>query len=153
MDIIGGIGAATEGLKLINELRKIDKELDKADLKLRLVELADKLLDAKKALQSAQETEFALRSEIQQLTAKLATKPRLEDVNGLLYELDEEGQRVGKPYCNQCFVKEDRMYRLVETERAAGYGYVCNNCDTLIITQKKPRPQPSPSRGGTWGRR
>jgi len=48
MDIIGGIAAATEGLKLVNELRRIDKEIDKAELKLRLVDVVDKLIDANK---------------------------------------------------------------------------------------------------------
>ena len=39
MDIIGGIAAATEGLKLVNELRKIDA----ANLKLRRAEVIDQL--------------------------------------------------------------------------------------------------------------
>jgi len=39
MDIIGGIAAATEGLKPVNELRKIDQ----ANLKLRRAEVIDQL--------------------------------------------------------------------------------------------------------------
>ena len=150
MDIIGGIGAATEGLKLVNELRKIDKELDKAELKLRLVEVADKLLDSKQALQSAQETEFALRAEISKLEAKLDQRAKLVDRDGLVFEIDDKGSPIGEPYCNQCFVKEEKLFRLVWTKRAAGSGYNCNNCKTLVITEKAAPYSPGASRSGGW---
>ncbi|MEI2808293.1 hypothetical protein [Albidovulum sp.] len=150
MDIIGGIGAATEGLKLINELRKIDKELDKADLKLRLVDLADKLMDAKQALLDAQENQHSLQREIAALEAKLRQTARMRDERGLLYEVDDHGARIGEPYCNQCYVKEDKLYRMLSTERASGSGYVCSNCKTLIITQKKPPLRPQEPRGKPW---
>lgn len=150
MDVIGGIAAATEGLKLINELRKIDKEVDKADLKLRLVDLADKLLDAKQALQTAQETEFELRAEIAKLGEKLELKARLKDQNGQLFELDNEGNGIGALYCNLCYVKEEKLYRLrhFEAKQGSYAHYHCDNCNTNIVTGPSlPRPA---SGGRSW---
>jgi uncharacterized Fe-S cluster-containing protein len=136
MDIIGGISAATEGLKLVNELRKIDKELDKAELKLRLVDVADKLLDSKQALQDARDTEATLRDEIEELKRKLHEKAHLEDENGFLYMLDDDGKRIGEPFCNLCNVKEGRLYRMRHIAPSVGRkeGYLCDNCDTFIST-------------------
>jgi hypothetical protein len=150
MDIMAGIAAATEGIKLVNELRKIDKEMDKAELKLRLVDLADKLLDAKQALQDAHERELTLKKEIEELANKLGQRAQMRDSGGLLYETDDVGTHAGEPYCNQCFVKEDKLYRMIQTKRAAGTGYCCNNCDTVIITNKAP-PLSITSRTGFRG--
>ena len=95
MDILGGIAAATEGLKLVNELRKIDKEWDKAELKLKLVDIADSLYNSKQTLQDAQEQEVELNRQVKTLEAKLAFRARSEDENGLLYELNDDGGRTG----------------------------------------------------------
>lgn len=139
MDLIGGISAATEGLKLVNELRKIDKEVDKADLKLRLIELADKLMDAKQALQEAQEREFSLKRRIVELEERNDLKDRLKDFDGLLYEVDEGGREVGEPYCNHCFVKETKLYRLVGKSWDGGTRYDCTNCTFMHLPNSRRR--------------
>jgi uncharacterized protein YkuJ len=149
MDIIAGIGAATEGLKLINELRKIDKELDKAELKLRLVDVADKLLDSKQALQDAHERELALLQSIKGLEKKLVQRASHKDENGLLYAMSKTGERVGEPFCNLCYVKEEKFYRLryFEASTARKAHYLCDNCKTLIVTGPAlPSPSPKPTR-------
>jgi hypothetical protein len=138
MDVIGGIAAATEGLKLVNELRKIDREVDKAELKLRLVEVADKLLDSKQALQEAQERAFELQKRISALEEQLAQKSRLKDERGLLYEVDEHGDHIDEPYCNQCYVKVEKPFRLVSDNFAGGFGYKCHNCEKVyFITRNR----------------
>lgn len=132
MDIIGGIAAATEGLKLVNELRKIDKEVDKAELKLRLVDVADKLLDSKQALQDAQEKEFDLRKRIATLQDQLAQKPRLKDISGLLFEVDHVGKLLGAPYCNLCYVREDKLFRLLPERYNGRPAHRCLNCNAFL---------------------
>jgi hypothetical protein len=147
MDIIGGIAAATEGLKLVNELRKIDQELDKAELKIRLVDVVDKLVDAKQALVDAQEREASLRNEIVALKDRAALRAALKDTNGLLFEINEAGENVGEPYCNLCFVKEDKQIRMRHFEAKAGIHshYKCDNCKTYVITGPT---LPMPTRNG-----
>ena len=148
MDILGGIAAATEGLNLVNELRKIDKEVDKAELKLRLVDVADKLLDSKQALQEAQEREFELRREVSQLTEKMKQRGTFEDENGLLYELNDDGGRTGEPFCNLCFVREDKQFRMrrIPANVISGEHYLCDQCQTKIILGQ-PKSIVVPSRG------
>jgi len=132
MDFIGGIAAATEGLKLVNELRKIDKEVDKAELKLRLVDVADKLLDSKQALQDAQEREFDLRKRIAILQDQLAERPRLKDISGLLFEVGQDGKLLGAPYCNHCYVSEDKLFRLLPEKYNHRPAHKCQHCKAFL---------------------
>ncbi|MEO5614983.1 MAG: hypothetical protein ABIR04_08705 [Cypionkella sp.] len=130
MDILGGITAATEGIKLVNELRKIDKEVDKADLKIRLVELADKLLDSKQALQDAQEERRELLLKVERLEDALKFKANTQDEKGKLYVLNDAGQRDSEPFCNLCFVREGKLYRMIRQrgDKYSSPSYWCNNC-------------------------
>ena len=132
MDIISGISAATEALKLTKELREIGREIDKAEFKLRLVDLTDQLLSAKEALNDARERERQLLNEINELKTKIEFRSKLEDENGRLFELDDSGKRVGQPYCNLCYVREEKLYRLRHITRS-DYDtdlYFCDNCRT-----------------------
>jgi chromosome segregation ATPase len=130
LDLVAGIAAATEALKLTKELRSIDRELDKAELKLRLVELTDRLLEAKEALQDAKEERRTLVQQLSDLEIKLRQKGRLVDERGLLYEMNDEGKQQGEPYCNYCYVKEERLYRLrfMPDQEYAIAHYWCDNC-------------------------
>lgn len=129
MDIVAGIAAATEALKLTKELRNIDKEIDKAELKLRLIELADKLLEAKEALQDAKEERLQLRQKITELETAAIEKSKRQDDEGKLFDLDEHGRRIGKPYCNTCFVRDGKLFRLNTYDEKE---YTCPNCQKWI---------------------
>ena len=95
MDIVAGIAAATEALKLTRELRSIDRELDKAELKLRLIELTDRLLEAKEALQDAKEERRSFEERIKKLETDLQFQGQLADRGGRLYKLNEDGKPAG----------------------------------------------------------
>lgn len=132
MDIMAGLTAISETLKITKEIRNIDAQIDKADLKLRLADLVDGLLEAKEALQDAREQERRLQDEIFSLTKKLQDRGRFEDERGCLYQLDDEGKRIGVPYCHYCSVKEEKLFRL-KYERGSEYssaGHWCDNCKT-----------------------
>jgi len=130
MDIVTGLSAASAALKLIKELRGIDSEVDKAGLKLRLIELTDMLLEAKEALQDAKQERSELMSEIERLKTAMNQRAHLEDEHGRLYEIDDTGARVGEPYCNLCFVKEELLIRMRFFPANTGMHahHMCDNC-------------------------
>lgn len=136
MDVMMGLSAIKQTLDITKELREIDGKINVAELKLRLSDIVERLLEAREALSDAKETERELRAEIRVLKAKLSAKPRLQDENGLLFELNDNGERIGEPYCNLCYVKEDRLYRLRHFEAKPGsYAhYHCDNCRTNVAT-------------------
>ena len=128
MDIIGGISAASEALRLIKELRGIDRQLDVAELKLRLADLVDKLLEAKEALQDAKQDRSELIDQIDALKSAMNQRGILEDDNGCLYELDIGRNRAGDPFCNLCFVRDEKLYRLVKSTFYDEPRWKCVNC-------------------------
>ncbi len=142
MDIMTGLSAISETLKITKELRNIDNKMDIAELKLRLSDLVDSLLNAKESLQDAKENERALKAKIAELMLLLEQRGKYEDDDGCLYELDDNGKRVDEPYCNLCYVREDKLYRLKYIPAYAGSSggniymaadpahYHCENCKT-----------------------
>lgn len=142
IDIMTGLSAISETLKITKELRSIDNKIDVAELKLRLSDLIDSLLNAKEALQDAKENERSLKLDIEKLTGLLEERGKYEDENGCLYYLDDSGERDGEPFCNLCFVREEKFYRLKYIKAFAGSDdgfismsadpehYWCVNCKT-----------------------
>jgi hypothetical protein len=128
MDLVGGISALSEALKLTKELRSIDREIDKTELKLRLVDVVDRLLEAKEALQDAKQERQDLLVQIEELRRKLSERAKLMDDEGLLFEISDDGKPTGEPYCNQCYVKDDKLFRLVPSQWNNAIRYDCSNC-------------------------
>lgn len=128
MDIMTGLSAISETLKISKELRAVDSRIEQAEWKLKIADMVDKLLEAKEALIDAKETQIDLKKEIEALKLAAETANLLEDDNGLLFDLDEKGNRIGNPYCNQCYIKEQKKFRLIYRSRA-DFPYFCHNCD------------------------
>jgi len=137
IDIMTGLSAISETLKISKKLRAVDKKIDEAEWKLRLADVIDGLLEAKEALQNAKERERELLHKIEEMGDKLNKKGKFEDEDGLLYEVDKKGVRFGKPYCNLCFVRDDKLYRLRYTPAEAEYSanYRCENCNNWVNQQ------------------
>jgi hypothetical protein len=112
LDLMTGLSAIQQTLAITKELRGIDDKVAVAEFKIRISEIVDKLLDAKTALVDAQEREIELRKQVQVLQQAALERGRFKDEGGLLFELDERGTKIGEPYCNLCFVREDKKYRL-----------------------------------------
>ena len=55
MDIISGLGAASQAIGIVKAIREVDKAMDAATLKVRINELLDALVDTKNALLDAKE--------------------------------------------------------------------------------------------------
>lgn len=141
MDLLGGLTAIQQTLAITKELRSIDEKINVAELKMRIAEMVDSLLDAKQALVDAQEREVQLRNEIALLSEAAKRRAKLRDTDGCLYEIDEAGEKFGEPYCNLCFVREEKLYRLKFIKAYPGMSgvvymapdtahYVCPNCKT-----------------------
>ena len=136
MDIIGALSVAKQVVDLSKDLRNIDSKVNDAEFKIRISELADHILTLRGALMDAQEREYALQKEIATLKDRALLRATLRDTNGLLYEINAAGENIGEPYCNLCFVREDKQIRLRHHDAKQGVyaHYKCDNCKTMIIT-------------------
>ena len=139
-DISAGIFAATELYKIVKDFGRIEREFGKVEIKEHLVDVLGKLVDLKQALVDAQEREFALQKGIAELEAKLADRGRFRDRDGMLFKLDDHGAEIEQPYCNLCFVKEEKHYRLITRGTNNPFVFHCQNCGGFY--EKNPNYQP-----------
>jgi len=128
MDIMGALSVIKQTIDITKDLRNIDEKIDAATWKLRLNDIIEKLIDTKDALVEAKEIEAQLRNEITMLNKKLSERGSLRDEEGLLYSVDESGGYIGEPYCNHCYVKEEKLYRLLPSTQYSEFLYYCKNC-------------------------
>lgn len=154
MDILGALTVVRQTLDITKDLRNIDLKISDAEFKLKIADLVERVLELRGALMDAQEREHGLRKEIVALKEIASLRAALRDTNGLLYEINAAGEKVGEPYCNLCFIKEEKQIRM--RHHAAGLRiaaqYKCDNCKTSIITGPAlPYPSPTPT-GRSWMR-
>ena len=118
-------------MKLLGELRSIDKELGQAELKLKVAELTGALADLKMTLIDARDEASEKEAEIARLK-KL--HHRIEDdtieLYGYRYRKRKDGKQggAGNPFCDVCLQKDGL---LIETATIAGKGIQalqCPNC-------------------------
>jgi hypothetical protein len=127
MDIMGALTAIQQTITITKDLRNIDEQIDAAIWKLRLSDVIDKLVDTKDALIDAREREVELSKTIASLEQQLNDKGKHEDEDGLLFELNDHGERKGVPFCNFCYVNQDKKYRLLPGQYAGG-SFICSRC-------------------------
>ncbi len=123
--------SATQALKLVGELRSIDKEIDQAELKLKVAELTGSLADIKLTLIEAKTDASDKDQEIARLK-KLHQRLADDTVElyGYRYRKRKDGREggAGNPFCDVCFQKHGL---LIETATMEGKGIMapqCPNC-------------------------
>ena len=154
MDIMTALSVASKTLEITRTLWNIDSEIDKAQLKLRLRDVIDGLVQTKEALHDAIDRERKLSEKIEALQEEIRFKGSVEDAGGLLSMLDHERRRNGEPYCNLCYVRDQKLYRMRHFEAKPGNSssYRCDNCKINVITGPAlPTESPSGDRN-SWMR-
>ena len=133
MDIMAGIAAASQALKMAREIREVSKDYENADLKSKIVTLVDSLSDAKLALVDAKENLQSAKAEADDLRAKLAFKStNTIRRNGMLYEVLEPGKVAAMPFCPKC--SETGHFVTVRHEQN-WHQSRCPNCSAPFATR------------------
>jgi hypothetical protein len=126
--------SASQAIKLVNELRSIDKEMSQAELKLRVADLSSALADLKMTLTEAKSEASEKDDEINRLK-KLQQRLADETVElyGYRYRKRKDGKEggAGNPMCDVCLQKNGL---LIETANIPGKGIMalqCPNCKAV----------------------
>ncbi|MBB2964751.1 hypothetical protein [Methylobacterium sp. R2-1] len=133
MDVMAGIAAASQALKMAREIREVSKDFENADLKSKIVALVETLSDAKLALIDAKEELQNAKSEAEELRTKLAFKTdRTVRRNGMYYEIYDDGQPSYLPFCPRC-TETGKFITIVQEQNA--HQAKCPNCSTQFATR------------------
>jgi hypothetical protein len=110
------ITTITNALKLVSDLRGIEREFDIAEYKLKIADLTTLLADVKIALTDARTEHAAKDAEIDRLKAVLAKRDTdTVQYRGYRYRKGKDGKAVGTPYCPVCEVKHGLLILTAET--------------------------------------
>jgi hypothetical protein len=102
VDIALALATTSQALKLVNDLRGIDKAFDKAELKLKIAELTTALADVRIALSDARDEINAKQEEIESLKKSMKRAADLVEKDGYKYDKGPDGNPTGMPYCPVC---------------------------------------------------
>jgi hypothetical protein len=127
MDIPTALTAISTALKIAKDLQEIDKGLAEADLKLKIAELTTALADAKLGIVDVQETIAEKDAEIGRLRRSFEIRAATVERNGFKYDVKEDGNPTGRPYCSRCEVMDGVMIRL-STSYKEGKPLQCPQC-------------------------
>ncbi|WP_223426509.1 hypothetical protein [Tateyamaria pelophila] len=112
MDLVTGVAAASQAIKLVKEIGDIDRSIDEASFKLKIAEVVSALADTKMALADAKQRIHSLESDIKTLkkgdTCPMCKKGHLRVVSA------EDSTRAGVEYhnckCSHCEYKNKRLF-------------------------------------------
>jgi hypothetical protein len=102
VDFVMALSTAPQVLKLLNELRGVDKAFDAAALKLKIAKLSGAVSDLKLALVDAKEEIAGKQKEIDRLEGLMKRHAELIEAGGYKYDKNEKGKATGHAYCPVC---------------------------------------------------
>jgi hypothetical protein len=126
VDIVAGLAAAGQALKIVKELNEVDRQLDQATLKLRIAELSGSLATAQIALADAQQALRGKDDEIATLRRNFQDARELVEYDGFWFRSGADGKPRGRPYCPKCYRRG--VLSLTVFTLKEGRPYDCPEC-------------------------
>jgi hypothetical protein len=127
MDISAGIASLKTAIDIVKTLNEINKSYDEANYKANIIDLIEKLSDAKLALIEAKEKIFDKEKEISSIkNFSIQHKALVDGGHGYRYQANENGSPIGFPMCPKCEQLDSRLIQLVQ--HGKWYGAKCPAC-------------------------
>jgi len=123
--IIATLAAIKNSIDIAKAVKDANYDLDKAILKEKIVILVDSLLEAKLQVGETLDLIQEKDKEISRLESLLSFKSNLIPKDGKYYELDNNGNFTGEPYCQKCWEVEKLAVHLKHIEEQY---YICPHC-------------------------
>lgn len=125
VEITTALGAIKATTDMIGGVLAADKALEQSELKFKLAEAATSLLSATRAVHAAEDAIKARDAEIASLNEALEIKATVKRHKAAYYELNEDGEPVGDPYCMRCWQDDHKLRNLAS---GRGYDSKCPSC-------------------------
>ncbi len=125
VDFVTAFATASQALKLVQDLRGIEKAFDAAELKLKIADLTGALADLKMTLTEARDEIQSKKEEIKFLEEQLLLVAETIEANGYKYRKGLDGTPAGHAFCPVCQQKEGMLIQLVTGPERNEF---CPNC-------------------------
>ena len=121
---LGSIRTATE---LAKAIKGADLTLEKAETKLKMAELISALADAKIQAAEIQELIQEKDKRIKELEEAFKLKSKLQYKDFAYYQVNENNNTFGEPYCSYCWEQKQKTVRLARPHPRSHF-IVCPDC-------------------------
>ena len=133
-DLMTALATATQAIKLVQDLRGIDKAMDAAEYKLKIAELTSALADLKITLTEARGDTEEKDAEINRLkTLQRRLQDDTVEVYGYRYRKRKDGAppgAAGNPFCDVCLQKSGLLIEMTRL-LSPGRPLQCPNCKAM----------------------
>lgn len=130
-DLVTAVTSALSGVKAATEIAKLIKEAgnayDEAEFKLRMADLLTALAESQAALAESTQSLTEKDQEIERLKGLLAFSGKLRRHNNAYFEVNDEGELYGDPYCQHCWEASKLPVHLTYVSRSET---ACAACGT-----------------------
>ena len=134
VDFVLALSTVSQALKLVNDLRSIEKVYDAAELKLKIADLTGKLADLQLTLVEAKEEIAQKQTEIDRLGNTLKRHADLVEAGGYKYDKNRAGKATGHAYCPVC----EQAGMLIHVATLLDDHQQCPKCKALYTTRVFP---------------
>jgi hypothetical protein len=135
VDIMTALATAGQAIKLVQDLRGIDKAVDAAEYKIKIADLTEALANLKHALIEAKDDLATKDVEIDRLKNQLRRKAALVEHGGYSYDKAKNGKPKGSPYCPVCEQKEGLLFHLSPPPHGMSMS-TCPNCKAMYSVER-----------------
>lgn len=128
--IIATLAAIKHSIDVVKAVKDADYDLDKAILKEKIAVLVDSLLDAKIQANETLDLIQEKDEKISLLEKALELKPKLARKGLAYYEIDENGNAFGDPFCSHCWEVNYKAIHLHRTSNGSS-SRICPLCKNI----------------------
>lgn len=129
---IQSVNAAIETIRAISSA---NGAIERAELKFKVADMMEALAEAKLALAAGIEERQSLQQQISQLESVVKSKAKLRRVGDAYYELSEDGEPHGDPYCSLCWERNHSLIHLISPKPTELHSS-CGACGTKYPRQR-----------------
>ncbi|GGD39645.1 hypothetical protein [Pseudoxanthomonas indica] len=129
MDIAGTMAVVAGGIEAAKGLYAVKQLSENTDLHLQLATVVRSLTAAEFGLNDAQRELREMLSEIARLKAALEIKATVKKERNAYYEVDENGEPHGEPYCMRCYEVDHLLRHVARPSHSSEEGQ-CPACKT-----------------------
>ena len=132
VDFVTALATAGNAIKLVGDLRGIQKAFDEAEWKLKIAELNGVLADLKNTLVDAKQELAAKDEELKLLGDNFLVLKETVEVSGFRFDKKPDGTPIGHAYCPVCMQKEGYMFHLTQSMKP-GRLDMCPSCKAEFV--------------------
>ena len=131
--ISSALGSVKAAIELTGGILRSGSSLEKAELKLKLSEIITLLSETNIKITQLNEIIQGKDQKIKELEISLTNKSKVKKFVEAYFEITEEGENIGDPYCMYCWENHFKLIHLMNNQ-GDRRKYYCPHCNNIVMS-------------------